>query len=120
MLANPALTVSVGSGLAGGGSVALGGTTTLNLDTSCPNAHYLQLNGGTLTGALSGTTASFSGGVGASSFTGDGSALTNVTAVTANNALALGGNLPAPYKNTPQNDARYLHLNGGPLTPGPV
>src|SRR5260370_32246633 len=98
MLANPALTVSVGSGLAGGGSVALGGTTTLNLDTTFTNAHYLQLNGGTLTGALSGTTASFSGGVGASPFTGDGSGPSHFTSMTANNAPALGGNFSALEK----------------------
>jgi hypothetical protein len=34
MLANPSLTVSAGTDLTGGGLVALGGTTTLNLDTS--------------------------------------------------------------------------------------
>jgi len=34
MLAHPSLTVAPGAGLTGGGSVALGGTTTLNLDTS--------------------------------------------------------------------------------------
>jgi len=34
MLANPSLTVSAGTGLTGGGPVALGGKTTLNLDTS--------------------------------------------------------------------------------------
>jgi hypothetical protein len=34
MLASPSLTVSAGTGLAGGGPVALGGTTTLTLDTS--------------------------------------------------------------------------------------
>src|SRR5208283_445808 len=34
MLANPALTISPGTGLTGGGLVPLGGTTTLNLDTT--------------------------------------------------------------------------------------
>jgi hypothetical protein len=34
MLQHPALTVNAGTDLTGGGSVALGGTTTLNLDTS--------------------------------------------------------------------------------------
>ncbi|HUO29511.1 MAG TPA: hypothetical protein VMU80_09855 [Bryobacteraceae bacterium] len=34
MLANPSLTVAPGTGLTGGGSVALGGSTTLNLDTT--------------------------------------------------------------------------------------
>src|SRR5260370_35595110 len=95
-------------------------THTLTLAHTFTNASYLQLNGGTVTGALSGTTASFSGGVTAQSFLGDGSALTNVTAVTANNALALGGNLAALYKTTAQNDARYLQLNGGTLTGGLV
>ncbi len=36
-LANPSLTVTAGSGLAGGGSVALGGTTTLTLDVTHAN-----------------------------------------------------------------------------------
>jgi len=117
MLANPALTVSAGPGLTGGGSVALGGTTTLNLDNTFTNARYLQLNGGTLTGGLSGTTGSFSGGVSAQSFNGDGSALTNITA---NNALALGGNPAASYKTTAQNDLRYLQLSGGTLSGGLV
>jgi len=34
MLAHPSLTITPGAGLTGGGVVALGGTTTLNLDTS--------------------------------------------------------------------------------------
>jgi hypothetical protein len=34
MLANPSLTVSAGTDLTGGGAVVLGGSTTLNLDTS--------------------------------------------------------------------------------------
>jgi hypothetical protein len=34
MLADPSLTISPGTAMTGGGSVALGGTTTLNLDTS--------------------------------------------------------------------------------------
>src|SRR5579859_5253853 len=50
---------------------------------------FLRLAGGTLTGALSGTSATFSGAVTAGSFTGDGSALTNVNAATlAGHALA--------------------------------
>ena len=63
MLANPALTVSAGSGLTGGGSVALGGSTTLNLDTTFTDTRYLQLSGGTLTGGLFGTTASFNSNI---------------------------------------------------------
>ena len=46
MLANPALTVNAGSGLSGGGSVSLGGSTTLRLD---PNFSGV-------TGAFSGST----------------------------------------------------------------
>jgi len=34
MLANPSLTVTAGTGLTGGGAVALGGTATLNVDTT--------------------------------------------------------------------------------------
>jgi len=34
MLANPSLTVTAGTGLTGGGSVALGGTTTVSLATN--------------------------------------------------------------------------------------
>lgn len=45
MLANPSLTVSSGTGLTGGGSVALGGTTTLSLITSCVSGQLLKWNG---------------------------------------------------------------------------
>ncbi len=40
------------------------------------------------------------------------------TAITASNALALGGNLANLYSTSAQNDARYLQLNGGTLTGG--
>jgi hypothetical protein len=43
MLANPSITVTAGTDLTGGGSVALGGTTTLNVNTSALNALYPQL-----------------------------------------------------------------------------
>lgn len=93
MLANSSIKVLTGTGLSGGGTVALGGTITLtntapslggtvtsvgsgtgltggpitsagtlNLDTSFTDARYLQLGGGTLTGALKGTTATFTTG----------------------------------------------------------
>src|SRR5712691_4591016 len=120
MLANPFLTVAAGPGLTGGGSVALGGNTTLSLNTATTDALYLKLGGGTLSGGLSGTTASFSGGVNGLSFSGDGSALTNITAVTANNALALGGNPAGAYSTTAICDARYLRLTGGTLTGGVI
>jgi hypothetical protein len=61
--------VASGTGLSGGPITASG---TLSLNTSYTNGLYLQLAGGTLTGALSGTTAAFSGGLTAATgvFTG--------------------------------------------------
>jgi hypothetical protein len=103
MLANNSITITAGSGLSGGGTVALGGTVTLtnsapssggtvtsvgsgtgltggpittsgtlSLNTSYTDGRYLQLTGGTLTGALTGTTAAFTGGLtaAASAFSG--------------------------------------------------
>jgi len=103
MLANNSVTVKAGTGLSGGGTVALGGTVTitnsapssggtvtsvgsgtgltggpittsgnLSLDTSFTDARYLQLIGGTLTGGLTGTNATFTGtlGAGIGTFTG--------------------------------------------------
>ena len=92
LLANPSITVNAGTGLSGGGTVALGGTITLtnaspssggtvtsvatgtgltggtitssgtvSLNTAYTDARYLLLGGGTLSGALSGTTATFTG-----------------------------------------------------------
>jgi len=55
--------VSSGTGLSGGPITSSG---SLSLNTSYTNGLYLQLLGGTLTGALSGTSAAFSGGVSAS------------------------------------------------------
>jgi len=110
MLANPSLTVSAGTGLTGGGSVALGGSTSLSIDS-------------TVVPTLNAVSNTFTGSITASSFTGNGSNLTNVTAsnlaagsygnainftnasdtfvgsvATANNALALGGLAPASYQ----------------------
>jgi Bacterial Ig-like domain (group 3)/Galactose oxidase, central domain len=66
--------VAAGTGLSGGGT---SGSVTLNLNTSFTDSRYLQLDGGTLSGALS-----------APSFSGNGAALTalnpaNLTAGTA-------------------------------------
>jgi fibronectin-binding autotransporter adhesin len=100
MLANNSITVTAGSGLSGGGTVALGGTVTLtntspssggtvtsvasgtglsggpitgsgtlSLNTSYTDARYLRLAGGTLTGALTGTTGAFTGGLAATTGT---------------------------------------------------
>jgi hypothetical protein len=52
MLANPSLTITAGTDLTGGGSVALGGSTTLNLNLSATDARYSQLGANnTFTGA---------------------------------------------------------------------
>ncbi len=93
LLANSSVTVQAGTGLSGGGAVALGGTITLtnsapglggtvtsvgsgtgltggpitgsgslSLDTSFTDGRDLQLSGGTLTGALKGSAATFTSG----------------------------------------------------------
>lgn len=100
MLASPSITVTAGSGLSGGGTVALGGTVTLtnaapssggtvtsvaagpglaggpimtsgtlSLDTTFTDGRYLPLAGGTLKGALTGTTATFPNGLKSSTAT---------------------------------------------------
>jgi len=85
MLANPSVTVTAGSGLTGGGTATLGSAVTLKVDsTKVP-----------LLGASSNT---FTGSITASSFTGSGAGLTNVTAATASNALNLGGQPPSAYQ----------------------
>jgi hypothetical protein len=80
MLANPSLTISAGTALTGGGSVPLGGSTTLSLDTSkvpLLAAANTFSNNQTVNGSVT-----------ASSFSGNGASLTNVTAV---NSSELGG-----------------------------
>ena len=70
MLANPALTVAAGTDLTGGGLVALGGITTLNLDTTqVPQLNTANSFTGnqSITGNLA-ATGSISGGAG--TFTG--------------------------------------------------
>ena len=102
MLANPSLTVSAGTDLQGGGLVALGGGITINLDTNkvpqlaAPNTFTANQ---TVNGAVTAT-----------SFSGNGSALTNLqgtnvqgTVPTATNALELGGLLPGAYATTGSN-----------------
>src|SRR5579863_2864502 len=52
MLASPSLTITAGTDLTGGGSVALGGSTTLNLNLTATDARYSQLGASnTFTGA---------------------------------------------------------------------
>ena len=86
MLTNPSLTLSPGTALTGGGSVALGGNTTLSLDTS-----KVPLLAAANTFAANQTV---NGTVTASSFSGNGAALTNVTA---NNSNELGGQAPGAF-----------------------
>jgi hypothetical protein len=80
MLANSSLTISPGADLTGGGSVALGGSTTLSLDTT-----KVPLLAAANTFS---TNQTVNGSVTASSFSGNGSALTNITA---GNSSELGG-----------------------------
>jgi hypothetical protein len=86
MLAHPSLTVTPGTGLTGGGVVALGGSITLNLNT----AKIPQLSAAnTFVGNQTVT-----GTVTATSFTGNGAGLTNVTA---SNSTELGGLASSAY-----------------------
>jgi hypothetical protein len=134
MLQNPSLTVTANSPLSGGGSVSLGGSTSLGLKScganqilqfvsgawACANpatgtvtsvGSGLGLSGGPITGsgtltintsvvpqlAVANTftaNQTVSGSVTATSFTGNGSGLTNVTAVNSNE---LGGLASGAY-----------------------
>jgi hypothetical protein len=72
MLMNPSLTVTAGSGLSGGGAVALGGSTTLNLaSNACASGSALS--------ALPFTCSPFAT-LGANNFTGNEGVTGNVTA----------------------------------------
>ena len=86
MLANSSLTISPGTDLTGGGKVALGGSTTLSLDiTKVPllaAANTFSAN------------QTVNGTVTASSFSGNGSALSNVTST---NSSELGGLASSAY-----------------------
>jgi hypothetical protein len=86
MLANPSLTILPGTALTGGGSVALGGSTTLSLDT---NKVPLLAAANTFS-----TNQTVNGTVTASSFSGNGAALTNITATNSNE---LGGKAPSAF-----------------------
>jgi hypothetical protein len=86
MLAHPSLTVTAGTGLTGGGLVALGNTITLTVNT----AKIPQLStANTFVGNQTVT-----GTVTATSFTGSGAGLTNVTAA---NSKELGGLASSAY-----------------------
>jgi hypothetical protein len=114
MLATPSITVNAGTGLSGGGTVALGstitltntapslggtvtsvtagngltggtitGSGTLSLNTSFTDGRYLQLAGGALTGALTGTSATFSGALNSGALTAAGGTITGQGTATA-------------------------------------
>jgi fibronectin-binding autotransporter adhesin len=114
MLATPSIIVNAGTGLSGGGTVALGGTITLtntapslggtvtsviagngltggtitgsgtvSLNTGFTDGRYLQLAGGALTGALTGTSATFSGALNSGALTAAGGTITGQGTATA-------------------------------------
>lgn len=93
MLANPSLTVTVSTGLTGGGSVALGNSTTLAVDTT---KVPLLASANTFT-----TNQTVNGTVTATSFSGNGASLTGVTAA---NSGELGGLAPSAYAQLAANN----------------
>ena len=72
--------INSGTGLTGGPITSSG---TLNLDTNFTDARYLQVSGGTLTGSLSGTTASFTSGTFSSTLSAAGALLPGIGTATA-------------------------------------
>ena len=98
MLSNSSVTVNAGTGLTGGGAVALGGSVALFLaSNACAQGSALTAIpfrctpfAGTGANSFVGNQ-SVTGGVTATAFSGNGSGLINV------NALSLGGNLPASF-----------------------
>jgi trimeric autotransporter adhesin len=84
MLAHSSLTINPGTDLTGGGPVSLGGTTTLNVDTS----KIPQLAGDNI---FTGTANSFDGNVGATNFLAAGEvAGTNANFVTSSSSITPG------------------------------
>ena len=87
-----------------GNSLSLGGNMPDYYATAASDAAKLPLAGGTLSGALTGTTAAFSGAVTGASFTGahagDGSELTNVTGTDATKLALAGGTLSGALTGT--------------------
>ncbi len=112
MLANPALTIGAGTGLAGGGAVALGSSVNLGVD---PTQVPLLAANNTFAGSIT-------SGKG---FIGDGSNLVNVnaatavtalTAATASNAVNLGNQPASAYalSNITQSTGALLEWTGSP------
>ncbi len=90
MLANPSFTLTAGAGLAGGGAVSLGGATTLSIATAnCATGSAITalpftcLPFATLGSNIFSGNQSVSGSVTATAFSGNGSALTGVNALSA-------------------------------------
>jgi hypothetical protein len=144
MLANNSVTVTAGSGLSGGGTVALGGTVTLNNTGVTSVATGAGLTGGPITG--SGTISIPSAGVtnamlannsvtvtAGSGLSGGGTVALGGTVTITNASPSLGGTVTSiatgtgltggPITgsgtlslNTAYTDGRYLQLAGGTLT----
>ena len=86
--------------LAAADSFALGGQAPAYYATASDDAAKLPLAGGTLTGALTGTAATFAGAVQAQSFAGNGAGLTNVTGTDATKLPLSGGTLAGALSGT--------------------
>lgn len=82
-LANNSLTVNLGTGLSGGGSVALGGSVAINMTTGAANSLAGYGVGGVFGVVAVGSGLSLSGGTLTATGTGSGS-VTNVTVASAN------------------------------------
>lgn len=122
MLANPSLTVAAGADLTGGGSVALGGTTTLNVDTSkvpqlnAPNVFTANqtVNANLFVNGLFGTGVTLTGS--APTFMGAGN---NPNSGGSGNSLTVsGGSAAVAAANAPGGDLIMAAGNGNGLGGG--
>ena len=86
--------------LTAGTALTLGGQAPAYYATAASDAAKLALAGGALTGALTGTAATFSGAVAAQAFAGDGSALTSVSGTDATKLALAGGTLTGALSGT--------------------
>jgi hypothetical protein len=144
MLANPSLTVTAGSGLSGGGAVALGGSTSLSIasggvtNAMLANPSLTVTAGTDLTGGgsvalgssvtlnldttkvptLGAASNTFTGSVTASSFTGSGSGLTGLNASNLGSGTLPSSVLSGTYSQalTFSNASNSFSGNGASLT----